>query len=116
MTDGRFAEMMKKLQQEYLASMPARLVRIHEQIRIRDIEALRGEFHKLKGTGRTYGFDAVSEVAEIAENRLAEAHVSCLTAASLAAAVLEELHDHYLRQRPVALDALAKFAELKRLA
>lgn len=62
--------LMNELRQEYIQALPAKLQKIEEIGSQGDIEALENEFHKMKGTGRTYGLPEVSLVAAAAEARL----------------------------------------------
>lgn len=70
-TDEGFQELLKQLRTDYLTALPAKFVVIGAQISAGDIVELRESFHKLKGTGKTYGVPEVSEVS-------AEAEEACL--------------------------------------
>lgn len=60
--------MMEELREEYLRVLPERMKLIRSFQTPPDWDKLYHEFHKLKGTGRTYGFNEVSEVCERVEN------------------------------------------------
>ena len=68
---------MNELQQYYLGSLAQRLEeleRLHqvlcEEPRPDDLASLRKIAHRLKGTGASYGFDAISEAAMTLEAAL----------------------------------------------
>jgi hypothetical protein len=57
-------ELLMELQKNYLKSFPAKIELIERLYQSGDTKALRVEFHKLKGTGLTYGIAEVSQVGE----------------------------------------------------
>lgn len=77
-------EVLKELRAEYLIVLPERLALIQELTEFilsgapeapgKTIHDLNREYHKLKGTGRTYGFPDVSTLCEKLE-QLSMAHV-----------------------------------------
>lgn len=62
--------LMNELRQEYIQSLPAKLQRLQEYSAATDIDSLSNEFHKMKGTGKTYGIPEVSQLAIVAESKL----------------------------------------------
>lgn len=59
--------LLAELQKEYLESLPEKIKSISELIRAKELELVETEFHKLKGTGRTYGVPEISRVGELGE-------------------------------------------------
>ena len=59
--------LLAELQKEYLESLPEKIKGITELIKAKELELVETEFHKLKGTGRTYGVPEVSRVGELGE-------------------------------------------------
>jgi HPt (histidine-containing phosphotransfer) domain-containing protein len=55
-----FQKILDELRAAYLASMPEKRDVIVAAWKVNDIKALRAEYHKLKGTGKTYGLEALS--------------------------------------------------------
>ncbi len=74
-----FDEMMAELRTEYLATFPHKFLEIEAHLSAADFSRLRDDFHKLKGTGKTYGIPEISELCAIVEK-------ICLNAASTATA------------------------------
>ena len=86
-----FEEMMKGLQREYLSSIPEKIKVILAQIAANDLSNLRESFHKLKGTGRTYGLPEVSELGDMVEAICLEHPVNSVAAGRIAASMLEDV-------------------------
>lgn len=60
-------DVLAELRKTYLEALPARadlITKLHENRQYVEVET---EFHKLKGTGKTYGLPEVTAIAEIAE-------------------------------------------------
>lgn len=62
-----FQNMMKELMKEYIESLPEKIATIGAHLQAKDIENLRNDFHKLKGTGKTYGIPEISDLGEVLE-------------------------------------------------
>lgn len=110
-----FEDLLKTLQKDYLASLPEKVLKIRAQIAATSAGDLRESFHKLKGTGRTYGLPEVSELAEVVEN-------VCLTypgeapgAASLAVSILEDIHSAHTHSLQFNLHQDPRFAQIRKL-
>jgi chemotaxis protein histidine kinase CheA len=53
---------LDNLKVDYLKALEERILLLSDLTQKKDIESLENEYHKLKGTGKTYGFPAVSEI------------------------------------------------------
>ena len=62
-----FQNMMAELKKEYISELPAKINYIETLIEQSNQTELENEFHKLKGTGKTYGVPEVSIICEKAE-------------------------------------------------
>lgn len=62
-----FEQMMAELRAEYLASMPEKIKQIENHWTEKDLNLLQDDFHKLKGSGKTYGIPEISELGEAFE-------------------------------------------------
>jgi len=62
-----FYHMMEELRQDYLKSLPQKLDCIQECLDKKRLQELQREFHKLKGTGKTYGMQELSQIGEAFE-------------------------------------------------
>lgn len=65
--DGKLSEILAELKAEYRTSFPRKLQKLRDAAATGDNDLLREEFHKLKGTGKTYGFPEVSVICEAME-------------------------------------------------
>ena len=68
---GNLKEILAQLQRNYLASMPEKIAALDTFWKKRDFELLETDYHKLKGTGRTYGLPEVTQIGAALE-RLCE--------------------------------------------
>jgi HPt (histidine-containing phosphotransfer) domain-containing protein len=110
-----FDEMLRSLQREYLSSIPEKIKIITAQIGSADTSNLRESFHKLKGTGRTYGLPEVSELGALVESICIEHPVNGLKAGLLAVAVLGDIHQARCEERAHDLHQDARMVELQKL-
>jgi HPt (histidine-containing phosphotransfer) domain-containing protein len=62
-----FKNMMAELKTEYLIELPDKINYIETLLEQTNQVELENEFHKLKGTGKTYGVPEVTDICEIAE-------------------------------------------------
>ncbi len=65
---ARFSQMLLELKEDYLKALPKKIAKINQLIGEEKWNELHDEFHKLKGTGKTYGFPQISQVCQILEN------------------------------------------------
>ncbi|MCB9073460.1 MAG: Hpt domain-containing protein [Bdellovibrionaceae bacterium] len=61
-------DLFTELKGEYLDSFAEKFAAIEKFWQEKDRAALRNEFHKMKGTGSTYGLPEVSVIAEMLED------------------------------------------------
>lgn len=62
MSDGEYNSLIAELQVDYLASFPAKITTLKSHFSDQDWQGLELEFHKLKGTGTTYGIPEISDI------------------------------------------------------
>jgi len=115
MTKSSFNDLMKELQVEYLASFDEKVENIKTYYDGQDWESLELEFHKLKGTGSTYGVPEVTSLFEILERvcrttqNLDEQHLKG------ALLLLIKIRDKYLNGAPFDLASQEAFQKIKAL-
>lgn len=61
------AAILEKLKADYLKNLPPRIEQMEELWLKSEHKLLKTEFHKLKGTGKTYGLPEVSDLGLVAE-------------------------------------------------
>jgi len=64
-------DVLAGLQKAYLASMPEKIQNLELLWNKRQLDLLKTDYHKLKGTGRTYGFPEITSLGAAME-RLCE--------------------------------------------
>lgn len=67
MKKNELTELFVELKQEYLESFDEKIASIKTFWFRRDMKNLKNEFHKIKGTGTTYGVTEATMVADILE-------------------------------------------------
>lgn len=99
-----FQEMMEQLKLEYIQSLPAKIEEIRNNLKQCDVSVLREDFHKLKGTGKTYGLPEVSTLAEAVEKICLHKPQEANSAVHDALKLLKDIHSQ--RQASQFLDLL----------
>jgi HPt (histidine-containing phosphotransfer) domain-containing protein len=111
----KFEDLLKNLQRDYLASLPDKISNIQRLAHAADNGGLREAFHKLKGTGRTYGVPEVSELAEVVEVICVQRPEQAVAAASHASALLEDIHSYRSQERVFELATDPRFEVVRAL-
>lgn len=107
--------MLKSLQVDYLNSLPGKIEVITGQIAAQDQSNLRESFHKLKGTGRTYGIPEVSELGALVEAICIEHPVNSFKGGELGVALLRDIHQTRSLGQVFTLAQDARAVELQKL-
>ncbi len=81
-------ELLDGLKQEYVKSIPDRIRQIQAGLSGHDWACVCKEFHKLKGTGKTYGFERFSELGQLCE----EIYLAHYTKTQPAELAIETIH------------------------
>lgn len=88
--------MILDLQKDYIASIKERMTGYQRKFKNKEYKYLETEFHKLKGSGKTYYMDAISELGGIAEIFFQSKEVNetdFLTILRLLQMIIEKNHD-----------------------
>jgi HPt (histidine-containing phosphotransfer) domain-containing protein len=95
-------DVLAELQKNYLASMPEKIQNLEKLWSERKLELLKTDYHKLKGTGRTYGFPEITSLGAAME-RLCEIDQSSLErAVPISVKLMNRIRD--MRAKGQALD------------
>jgi HPt (histidine-containing phosphotransfer) domain-containing protein len=98
-------DLLAELQKEYLASITDKVSMIETLWRGSQLEELETEFHKMKGTGSTYGLPEISQLGEAME-RLCEINRPALdNTVPLAMALLSRIQAQRQRGEAFAIEA-----------
>lgn len=90
----KLEEMLKDLKIEYIAALPKVITKIEAFAAEGDKNMIREEFHKLKGTGKTYGLDEVSIYGNIFEKLCIDHPEQLESVLSTATEILGKIHSH----------------------
>ena len=85
-------ELMKQLKLEYVETLPTKKAKILELFRQNQLVELETEFHKMKGSGKTYGLGEVSQFGEIFETICMELPSALATVMPLAIELIDETY------------------------
>lgn len=110
-----FDDLLKSLHQDYLKSIPDKILLIAEQVKAQDTSNVRESFHKLKGTGKTYGFPEVSELAAMVESICIVQPNVGLDAASKALDVLSDIYHTRQNRSDYSLLSDTRVADIRKL-
>ena len=110
-----FDELLKSLHRDYLSSLPKKISTIREQIASGNSSDLRESFHKLKGTGRTYGMPEVSELAACIEEICIDFPDRAVVACGHGVELLQDIFDARTKGLDFALDADQRYSAVRKL-
>jgi HPt (histidine-containing phosphotransfer) domain-containing protein len=103
---------MAELQKEYIQSFPAKIADIEVYIQTQDITNLINSFHKLKGSGKTYGIPEISELGERFEFLYKNKGSEALPYAKTAVLIIQKIHQSRLQGKPYLILEDADFMSL----
>ena len=106
-------DLLKSLRVEYVAELPAKVVKIEAWVRDANAAEVRDAFHKLKGTGKTYGVPEVSELAALVEERCIVDPTAGLAMAAVATQILGDIALARQKDEAYALAADPRFGGLR---
>lgn len=108
-------QILADLRKEYLSELPNRIETIRRHLEQGDAAILREDFHKLKGTGKTYGIPELSVVAELGEIICRDRQPRIAKAVPLALDLMVAIHSRRVQQQTFDLNADPRFSELHSL-
>ncbi len=110
-------DLFAELKEQYLQEFPAKLIALKEALNAQDAKNLHVLFHRLKGTGKTYGFEDVSTVSQLLETSCLESVKTGspleLQSIEKAIAILGRIYDCAQKKLPYSLATDADFLFLK---
>lgn len=112
---SNYHEVMAELRQEYLESFDEKFKLWSQLFQDSNFESLELEFHKMKGTGATYGAPEVSHLCEHLERICRDQKQVDQATLSKAIALLEKIRDKYLNAYEFDLNAEKDFETIKSL-
>jgi HPt (histidine-containing phosphotransfer) domain-containing protein len=110
-----FDEMMAELKRDYIKSLPEKMDTLKLHFDSQAVDELTNDFHKLKGTGKTYGLPEVSELGLFMEKLCREKPEQIPVALPLALQVLQDIYLGHTQDKSVDLKGIASFQSLLKL-
>lgn len=107
-------QMMAELRKDYVDSLPKKLVSITDHWTSGQIDELKNDFHKLKGTGKTYGLPEITDVGLIMEHLCKVRPDQLKVAMPLAQSALKSIYALRSQNKDVTLDTVTELRELKK--
>jgi HPt (histidine-containing phosphotransfer) domain-containing protein len=106
--------LLAQLQKDYLASFPEKVMNLRELHKMGNLDELRTEYHKLKGTGRTYGLPEVSQIGEVLETLCDQPDVLPI-AVPISLALLEKVRETRTKGNALKVEDDGEFKALVEL-
>ncbi len=108
--------MMRELTEEYLQALPKKISDIEAHFLTMDVTVLREDFHKLKGTGRTYGLPEISQVGEIVERLCLESPSKIAEIIPPVLQLLREIYQSRMElQKPLSLEVDQRYSLIQNM-
>ena len=107
-----FTDLLAELKVEYVSGLPQKIETIREHQQTEDLIALRTDWHKLKGNGKTYGLPEISELATVVESYCLEKPDSALQVVGSAIEILCDIHFARLKNQEHNLGSDPRFLAL----
>ncbi len=108
-------ELFSELKSEYLESFPEKIAVIEKLWQKKDRRQLEDEFHKMKGTGTTYGVAEVSNVAEIMEAMCYQGHPQLGFAVLISLELFKKVRSHSSRSATYELEKDKMYKALRKM-
>lgn len=105
-------DLLKELQTEYVEGLPEKISEIESFLFNKNIEGLINSFHKLKGSGKTYGIDEVTVLGEFFETWMREDRKTVMVHVPVSIAILNRIYEARVQSAPYAIDADPEFKAL----
>lgn len=106
---------LKDLREKYISDLPEVIESIETLFSQKNLALVREEFHKLRGTGKTYGIDEISAVGEAVENLCVYYPESAEQLIPLGIRILQRIHATRSQGRIFDVAADTDFLKLQAL-
>jgi HPt (histidine-containing phosphotransfer) domain-containing protein len=108
-------DILKELQQEYIQSIPSKMTEIQNFLQAKDIENLINSFHKIKGSGKTYGLEEMSVLGQFFEHWMRDQQEKVLPYVPKAIEFLNKVYTSRQKNTPFPLADDPEFIKLQSL-
>lgn len=111
----KLAELLQELKKDYLKKLPAHIEKLYKLTSERDWPLLEEEYHKLKGTGKTYGFTDISVVCEKLESLAKKKEDKYWEIFNQGVLLLDEMNQNYQLQKTLEINNHPLFLSISKL-
>ena len=115
MNTANYKEMMAELRTEYLEAFQQKFQTINDFFDQKDWYSIELEYHKLKGTGSTYGVPEVTQLCEQLERVCREKKQIERIVVDQSIELLTAIREKYLNDKEFDLSSNATFLSIKNL-
>ncbi len=105
-------DLLKELQTEYVESLPEKISEIESFLFNKDKENLINAFHKLKGSGKTYGVDEVTILGEFFESWMRDKIEAAIPHVPKSIELLKKIYEARMKATPYSIDQDSDFKSL----
>ena len=113
MSTGDYSSLIAELQVDYVASFPNKIATLNNFYRQKDWSSLELEFHKLKGTGTTYGVPEISKICKEMERICRDSPQAIPEVFSHCVSLIEDIEKIYSdKKESFALESDKRYSEL----
>ena len=110
-----FEDMMKELQKEYIENLPNKIDLIEGLHTTVDRKGLESAFHKIKGTGKTYGVPELSILAKVVE-RICKEDKNLNEIIPISISLLKKIESSRKEGQEFMIETDQEYIEIKKLA
>ena len=111
-----FEALIKELRVDYLKSFPEKIATLQKFFAEKNWPSLENEFHKIKGTGKTYGVPEMSDVCGLMENICRNKSEKIGLGFPASIEVIENIEKAYQTKTDVGLEELESYNKLREIA
>jgi HPt (histidine-containing phosphotransfer) domain-containing protein len=112
---SNYEQMMSELREEYLQSFAEKFNQMQQFFEGQDWYSLELEFHKLKGTGTTYGVPEVTELCQKMEALCRQQQKISETLLKMAIELLSAIRDKYMKNQEFDLSSDPRYLKIEQL-
>jgi HPt (histidine-containing phosphotransfer) domain-containing protein len=106
-------EAFEALRKKYLNGIPEKILNIRKMITTNETHLLQQEFHKIKGSGKTYGYPDVTLIAFHIDKHCKMGNPNMFVLAEKACVLLQKIYDSHTTQQSYDLQNDPLFKEIQ---
>lgn len=115
MNQSNYDDLIKELRTEYLQSFEEKFSLLRKLLADKDWYSIELEYHKLKGTGTTYGAPEVTKVCQILEHHCKDQSEISSETLEISVELLTKIRGKYLNDEEFDLESSDLFQKIQSL-